>query len=334
MTLRAACALLLARAAVAQFNVSPMLAVGDDGAGAAQLLRVDYSQADPFTPLGAPLQGMLLVQGDATAYDGNGTFFAVLNPTVAGRPDYSTSTLYALDAGSGRVMWTYQFNNNYTMGALGWEPTLGLVGLCGTLLIDLRVHCYCGVNVAAGARAPEIIKDFNWTISYDPDTRALNPSLHRYYHRLYNATWMPDYFVTLDSRTGALLASTQFFSPEFSGTRLNVRTGGIWSICNAPKGLDLCGVDPATGAFAPTGALDQLRQDDFLYAATAAIDAARSLYLLVAQFASDGTFMRAIDIDAGSPTFGRIVANLTVRQNPWLSNYHAVGGPDDSPRSA
>lgn len=332
--MRSTCVLLLAHAAAAQFSVSPLIAVGDDGASAAQLFRIDYSKADPITPLGAPLQGMLLVQGDATAYDGNGTFYAVLNPTVDARPDFSRSTLFAFDAGSGGVLWTYNFTSNYTMGALAWEPTLGLVGLCGTLLFDLKVHCYCGVNAVKGARSPEVIFDFNWTISYDPDTRALNPSLHRYYHRLYNATWMPDFFVTLDSRTGALLGSTQFFSPEFSGTRLNVRTGGIWSICNAPKGLDLCGVDPATGAFAPTGAFDQLRQSDYLYAATAAIDAARSLYLLTAEFADDGTFMRVVDIDASSATFGRIVANLTVSPDPFLSNFHALGSPDDARRSA
>lgn len=323
--MRTACALLLARAAAAQFDVSPMIAVGDDPAGGVQLFRVDYSQADPFTQLGAPLQNMELVQGDATAYDGNGTLYAVLNPVVGGRPDFSRSSLIAFDT-SGAVQWQHDFTDNYTMGALAWEPTLGLVGLCGTLLTDLKVSAYCGVD--KGSRSPRIIYDFNNSLMYDADTRALDPVRHRYYHRLYNATWMPDYFVTLDSTTGALLNSVQFFSPEFSGTRVNVRTGGLWSICNAPNGLDLCGVDPATGAFAPTGAFDQLRQSDFLYAATAAIDAARSFYLLVAEFASDGTFTRVVDIDAGSPTFGRIVANLSVHTGAWLSNFHALGGPD------
>jgi hypothetical protein len=305
--------------------VSSFVAVGDT-AGSAQLFRVDYSQANPFTPLGVPLQDMVLVQGDATAYDGNGTVYAVLNPVSGGRPDFSQSSLFAFDT-NGVVLWNYSFPTpNYTMGALAWEPTLGLVGLCGTLLIDLKVHGYCGVN--KGSRSPRVIYDFNYTISYDPDTRALDPSRHRYYHRLYNATWMPDYFVTLDSLTGELLGSVQFFSPEFSGTRLNVRTGGIWSICNAPNGLDLCGVDPATGAFAPTGAFDELRQSDYLYAATAAIDAARSLYILVAEFASDGTYTRVVDIDAGSPTFGRIVANLSVHAGAWLSNFHTLGGSD------
>jgi len=216
------------------------------------------------------------------------------------------------------------------MGALAWEPTRGLVGLCGSLLVDLKVEGFCGVDVVSGAREPRLIKDWQWSLSYDPDTRALDPRLHRYYHRLYNATWMPDYFATLDSRTGEVLATAQFWSPEFSGTRLDTRTGQLWSICNAPNGLDLCAVDPATGAFAPTGAFDQLRQSDYLYAATAAVDAARGLYLLVAEFASDGTFTRAVDIDAASPTFGRIVANLTVQASPWLSNFHAVGAPDDA----
>ena len=218
------------------------------------------------------------------------------------------------------------------MGALAWEPAVGLVGLCGSLLVDGRVEGFCGVDVASGARAPHLIKDWAWTLLYDPDTRALDPVKHHYYHRLYNATWMPDFFVTLDSRTGALLGTAQFSSPEFSGTRLNVRTGGVWSICNAPGGLDLCGVDPATGAFSPTGAFDQLRESDYLYAATAAIDAARSLYILVAEFACDGTFTRVVDIDTHSPTFGRIVANLTVHASPWLSNFHALGGPDDARR--
>jgi hypothetical protein len=322
-----------AAAAAAAVTVSPLIAVGDL-ADAVQLVRVDYTQASPFSPLGAPLPQMELVQGDATAYDGASTFFAVLNPVVGGRADFANSSLYAFNATSGRVLWTHAFFDNYTMGALAWEPTVGLVGLCGTLLIDLKVEGYCGVDVAAGAaHAPVLIKNFSWSLSYDPDTRALDPALHRYYHRLYNATWMPDYFVTLDSRTGELLDSVQFFSPEFSGTRLNVRTGELWSICNAPNGLDLCGVDPATGAFAPTGAFDKLRQDEFLYAATAAVDAANGLYILVAEFASDGTFARAVDINATSPTFGTVVANLTVSKSPWLSNSHALSGPDDTPRS-
>jgi len=219
------------------------------------------------------------------------------------------------------------------MGALGWEPTRGLVGLCGSLLVDLKVEGFCGVDVVSGAREPRLISDWKWTLSYDPDTRALDPRLHRYYHRLYNATWMPDYFATLDSQTGELLATVQFWSPEFSGTRVDVRTGRVWSICNAPQGLDLCGVDPATGAFAPTGAFDQLRENEFLYAATAAVDSARGLYLLVAELAADGTFTRAVDIDARSPTFGRIVANLSVHASPWLSNFHALGAPDDAARA-
>ena len=313
--------------------VSPLVAAGDDGAGSFQLSRVDFGQASPVTPLGAPLVGWVLVQGDATAYDGASTYFAVLTASPNGVPDRSRSALFALDVRTGAVLWSYAgFPANYTMGALAWEPSLGVVGLCGSLLVDSQVEGFCGVDVAAGARTPRLIADWGWTLAYDPDTRALDPASHRYYHRLYNASWMPDWFVTLDSRSGALQRYAQFSSPEFSGTRVDVRTGGVWSICNAPAGLDVCGVDPATGAFTPTGALDRVREDDFIYAATAAVDATHGLYIIVVEFAVDGTFARAVDINASSPTFGAIVANYSVPADPWLSNWHVLGAPDDASR--
>ena len=319
--------LLVATAALAVRAPRPLIAAGDLGTSAFQLVRVDYSAPSPFTPLGAPLQGWVLAQGDATAYDGNATFFAVLTACPAGAPDYSASGLFAFDAFTGAQLFNYTgFPSNYTMGALGWEPSLGLVGLCGSLLVDGRVEGYCGLDI--GARVPRLIKNWRWSLLYDPDTRALDPARHIYYHRLYNTSWMPDYFVSLDSRTGELLRSTQFSSPEFSGTRVNTRTGGLWSICNAPAGLDLCGVDPVTGAFAPTGAFDKVRQNDFLYAATAAVDAANGLYMLTAQFEGDGTWVRVVDIDATSPTFGDILYNFTASKTPWLSNSHVLSAPD------
>lgn len=94
-----------ARAASAPFNVSPLIAAGDDAA-AFQLVQADFSRAAPFTLLGPPLPGFVLAQGDATAYDGNATFFAVLTPVAAGRPVYSNSTLFAFDTTTGAVRWS------------------------------------------------------------------------------------------------------------------------------------------------------------------------------------------------------------------------------------
>lgn len=316
-------------------NVSTLIAASNDGLGSFQLARVEFGLPSPVTPLGSPLAGWVLLQGDATAYDGVNTFFAVLTAAVGGVLDRSNSSLFAFDVRDGSVVWSYSgFPSNYTFGALAWEPSFGLVGLCGSLLIDSKVEGFCGLNVVAGERTPRLIKDWQWTLAYDPDTRALDPTTHRYYHRLYNRTWLPDYFVTLDSRTGELLTTVQFWSPEFSGTRLDTATGGLWSICNAPAGLDVCGVDPTTGAFTPTGALDRVREDSFIYAATAALDAAHGLYVVVVELAVDGTFARAVDINATSPTFGAIVANYSVPANPWLSNMHALGAPDDVPSKA
>ncbi len=83
---------------------------------------------------------------------------------------------------------------------------------------------------------------------------------------------MPDYFVTLDSLTGEILQYTQFFSPEFSGTRVNIKTGELFSICNADAGLDLCIVDPSSGDFTPLNVFDRLHESDELFASTAVID--------------------------------------------------------------
>lgn len=310
---------------------APFIGVGDYSNEAFQLMRVDYSNAtSPFQPLGPALPAWLLVQGDATAYDGNGTYYAVLNAVVNGTVDYSATSLLAFDVHSGAIRWQYSgWPANYTMGALAWEPSWGLVGLCGSLLVDLKVEGFCGVNIVGGKRVPEMIADWHWTLSYDPDTRALDPSQHRYYHRLYNDSWMPDYFCTLDSRSGALQQFAQFSSPEFSGTRCDTKTGAIWSICNAPGGLDLCGVDPASGAFSPLGVFDRSHGDSELFAATAALDARNSLYVLTVFFASDGTHTRVVDIDSASPTYGEIVANVSAPQNPFVSNLHVLAEPDD-----
>jgi hypothetical protein len=338
------CAAAAAAATAASFRIAPMLAAGDVGQSAFQLLRVQLSNTSAtYSPVGPVHSGLVLLQGDATAYAAassgrNATFFAVLNRVGAGgSADYSTSSLFALDASTGAILWSVPFPSNYTMGALAWEPTLQrVVGLCGALLVNLTVEGYCGVDPSHPEAGAEMIADWHWTLSYDPDTRTLDPDAGRYYHRLYNDTWMPDYFVTMDSRTGAFLNEAQFSSPEFSGTRaLLPQQGGkggsatIFSICNAAAGLDLCIVDPVTGGFTPLGVFDRLHQSDELFAATAVVDSANKLYALGVDMAVDGFHTRVVDIDPTSPTYATIIANVSVPTQWFPSNSHVVGAEDD-----
>jgi hypothetical protein len=321
-------ALLLAHgvALAAALNLTKFVAVGDVGSTAFQLLAVDFAnETAPYTPLGPGLPGWLLVQGDATTVDAtNQTFYAVLNRATGGNPDYSNSSLFAFDARTGAVLSRYDFQANYTMGALAFLPERQLVvGLCGALLTNGSVQGYCGFDPARGALS--LIFDFEWTISYDPDTRALDPKKQLYFHRLYNSTWMPDYFVTLDANTGELKQFTQFFSPEFSGTRIDVASGALFSICNADAGLDLCLVNPATGEFKPLNVFDRAHQRSELFAATAALDPVNSLFLLTVSFADDGMLTRVVDIDSKSPTYASIVANYSVPHQWFPSNYHPLG---------
>jgi hypothetical protein len=322
-----------------------MVAPGDVGQSSFQLLRVDFSNASsPYTPVGPTRPGLLLVQGDATAYAANipgfkasnSTFFAVLNAAPAGTVDYSNSSLYAFDARTGAVLFTVPFPANYTMGALAWEPALSrIVGLCGALLVNLTVEGYCAVDPLNPGGGYSFIANWNWTLSYDPDTRTIDPVKHRYYHRLYNNTWMPDYFVTLNSETGALLQYAQFFSPEFSGTRALLNPSGpgtaaeIFSICNADAGLDLCVVDPASGSFTPLNVFDRLHESDELFAATAVVDSKNKLYILNVDLAVDGFHTRVVDIDRASPTYATIVANISVPSAWFPSNYHVLQEADD-----
>jgi hypothetical protein len=321
-----AAAALATAAAQSPVRVDVMVALADVGSSATQLLRVDLNNASaPYVPLGAELPGWVLVQGDASALDAaGGVLYAVLN---AAGPSYSNTSLFAFDALRGGVLWSRPFPVNYTMGALATTAGGQLVGLCGALLTNGSVQGYCGVNTTArGAAGPHLIADWAWTLMYDPDTRALDTARGRYYHRLYNATWMPDYFTTLDAATGGIVQTAQFSSPEFSGTRVDSVRGIIYSICNAPGGLDLCTVDATNGGLNPLGVFDRMHESSELFAATAVLDAARQLFLLTVDFAEDGLHTRVVDLDPSSPTYANIVANISVPTTPWWpGNYHVLG---------
>lgn len=314
-----------------------MIATGDLGQNNFQLIKVDLGNTTaPYTPIGSVLHNYILVQGDATAFDyTNKIYYAVLNAANNGGPVYGNSSFFAFNALTGNVLWSYTFEYNYTMGALAYEPGLQqIVGLCGQLVSgNYTVHGYCGM-IPPSSSQPQprltMINDWDWTLMYDPDTRALDPVHHRYYHRLYNNTWMPDYFCTFNSLTGELLNTAQFWSPEFSGTRWETSTSNLFSICNADAGLDLCQVDPVTGNFNPLNVFDRLHESSDLFAATAVIDPIDSLYYLAVDFAIDGTYTRAVDINNQSKTYGTIIANYTFPMTSYFySNYHVFGTPDD-----
>ena len=176
---------------------------GDVGRSQFDLLSVSLNAStltvDTTTLLSLP--GWVMVQGDSTAFDAaTVTYFVTLNDaTKEGDAIYWYSSLFALNASARpvAVLWRHDFAPNYTMGALAWEPGTGrLLGMCGSLLVDMRVSSFCALDPATQTITP--LNDFSsigHNVSYDPDTRALDPVNHVYYHRLYTASggaWMPD----------------------------------------------------------------------------------------------------------------------------------------------
>jgi len=328
-------AILASAIAIPKPNI--MIATGDVGQNGFQLLRVNFANTtSPYTSIGSVLNNWILVQGDATAFDyTNKIYYAVLNAADSNGPIYGNSSLFAFNAITGSINWKYNFPFNYTMGAMAYEPKLGqIVGLCGQLVAgNYTVQGYCGITPpSANNPVPifQLIQNWDYTLMYDPDTRALDPINHHYYHRLYNNTWMPDYFCTFNSLTGELLNTAQFSSPEFSGTRWNIGTNQLFSICNADAGLDLCEVDPVTGNFNPLNVFDRMHQSDELFAASAVIDPIANIYYLEVDFADDGFFTRAVDINNQSSTYGTIIANYSIpTRNYFPSNYHVYSTADD-----
>jgi hypothetical protein len=324
------------------------LGSGDASAAQFDLLSVSLNASaltvDTAVLLTVP--GWVMVQGDATAFDpATGTYFVTLNnASKAGSAMYWYSSLFALSvAAPASVLWRHDFAPNVTMGALAWEPSSRqLVGLCGSLLLDLRVSSFCALDPAAPSAPPRVLNDFSeigHNVSYDPDTRALDPAGQAYYHRLYTASggaWMPDNIVTLSSTNGSILNAVYGGGPEYAGTAFDRASGQLWSGSNAPGGIDLCLVDPATGATLPTGAWVQKEGSgtSMIYAATAALDGQGAWSFVTAAFASvPGTRLVAVDISNKDYTTDRISYLYTFR-NPavgLLAGLHLWNGEDQPP---
>jgi hypothetical protein len=223
---------------------------------------------------------------------------------------------------------------------LVWEPnTKQVVGLCGTLLVDLRVSSFCALDPAAPSAPPRVLNNFSeigHNVSYDPDTRALDPARHAYYHRLYTASggaWMPDNIVTLDSINGSIRNAVYGGGPEYAGTAFDRASGQLWSGSNAPGGIDLCLVDPATGATSPTGAWVQKESSgtNMIYAATAAIDGEGAWSFVTAGFSSvPGPRLVAVDISNKDYTTDRISYMFSFRDPAvgLLAGLHLWNGED------
>ena len=177
---------------------------GDASATQFDLLSVSLNASaltvDTATLLTVP--GWVMLQGDATAFDpATSTYYVTLNnASKQGNALYYSSSLFAISvAAPASVLWRHDFAPNTTMGALAWEPgTRQLLGLCGTLLVDMRVSSFCALDPAQPSAPLRVLNDFEGighNVSYDPDTRALDPARHVYFHRLYTASggaWMPD----------------------------------------------------------------------------------------------------------------------------------------------
>ena len=277
----------------------------------------------------ASVPGWVLILGDATAYDSdNHTYFA----TLSNASDETSSTaLFAFDTTSGSVRFRYDFPVNVTFGMMAWEASISkVVGLCGSLMIDGSIDSYCAFDPATQTIAPlfEFKPIDGNRFFYDPDTRALDAARHLYFARLYTepaGPWMPDNIVTLDSTNGTILNAVYGGGPEYAGTRFDAASSTLWSGSNAPGGIDLCEVDPTTGATNPTGAWVQGgREDTAIMAATTAIDASGGWFFVQAVFGHSGLLMTAVDITNADITQDRILYNISVPRGGLVSNFHVA----------
>ena len=209
------------------------------------------------------------------------------------------------------------------MGMMEWEPgTSKIVGMCGTLLIDMVVDSFCTFDPASKTLAHLQTFDHiaptnsTWKVEYDPDTGALDPVEHLYFARLYTrgpgagtrqGPWMPDHLVTLSSTNGSILHTVYGGGPEYSGTRFDTKRRRLWSGSNAPGGIDLCLVNMTTGSTVGTGAWVQPpKQNHMFMAATAVIDAVGGWYFLTASHISDGFVFTATSIANANISHDRI----------------------------
>lgn len=316
---------------------------GDVGAAQFDLLSVSLNATDLSvdTTTLLTLPGWVMVLGDATAFDPlTSTYYATLNnASIPGQTLYAFSALFAINATEpASVLWRLDFSPNFTMGALAWEPgSSRLVGLCGSLQVDNRVHSFCEVDPATRKLTDlNTFGDIGHNVSYDPDTRGLDPIHHLYYHRLYTASggvWMPDNIVTLSSINGSVLNAVYGGGPEYAGTSFDVASGQLWSGSNAPGGIDLCLVDPTTGETFPTGAWVQKEHngETWIFAATACLDGANGWSFVTAEFSSEpGIHFAAVDISNKNYTLDRISYVYSFR-NPrvgLLAGLHLWNGED------
>jgi hypothetical protein len=319
---------------------------GDTQSSQFDLLSVALNSSaltvDTSTLLTVP--GWVMVQGDATAFDpASSTYFVTLNDaSQPGNALFWHSALFALNATApASVLWRHAFAPNFTMGALAWEPgTQQLVGLCGSLMVDMRVSSFCALDPAT--QTITTLNDFSsigHNVSYDPDTRALDPANHLYYHRLYTASggpWMPDNIVTLSSLNGSILNAVYGGGPEYAGAAFDRASGQLWSGSNAPGGIDLCLVDPVTGSTAPTGAWVQKEGSgtNMIFAATAALDGGGAWSYVTAAFSGvPGARFIAVDISNKNFSTDRI-AYMYAFRNPavgLLAGLHTWTGEDQPP---
>ena len=302
-----------------------------------QLLHVNFSNKTArYTPIGNVVSNYTLLQGDATAFDYvNKIYYAVLNTMVNSNANFGESTLFAFNATNGDILWRYTFPINYTMGGLAYEPKLQqLVGFCGELLAgNGYIHGYCTMSLSPSTLTPTltILYDWNYTIKADADTRALDPLNHHYYHRVYNTSWNPDYFCTFNSLTGELLTYSQFPIPSllFEGTRWDTASHTIYSLGLTYKGTDLCTVNANTGDLTCLNVFDRTSTTIEFFADSAVIDPISNIYYLTVYYEINGLKTRAVDINRTSPTYGNIIANYTIPDAYFPSNFHVFGTPDE-----
>lgn len=323
---------------------SRFIGSGDAGPTQFDLLSVSLNATDLTvdTVTLLTLPGWMMTMGDSTAFDpSTSTYFVTLNN--ASNPGSSVnwySSLFAINANAtpATVLWRHDFAPNFTMGALAWEPGTGqLLGLCGSLLVDMRVQSFCALNPATRELTDlNTFELIGHNVSYDPDTRALDPVNHLYFHRLYTASggaWMPDNIVTLSSLNGSILNAVYGGGPEYAGTSFDRTSGQLWSGSNAPGGIDLCLVDPQSGGTAPTGAWVQKENggQTWIYAATACLDGAGAWSFITAAFSNvPGLVFAAVDISNTNYTLDRISYVYRFR-NPavgLLAGLHMWNGED------
>ena len=137
----------------------------------------------------------------------------------------------------------------------------------------------------------------------------------------------------MSSINGSILNAVYGGGPEYAGTVWDRASGQLWSGSNAPGGIDLCLVDPATGATLPTGAWVQKEGSgtSMIYAATAALDGEGAWSYVTAGFSSvQGVRLVAVDISSKNYTTDRIAYLFTFR-NPavgLLAGLHLWSGED------